>query len=78
MDKQTNTTFKLIRIPRVLELASLTSDSTVWNWVRDGKLPKPKKLSPRITVWYEHEIIEALEKMMDENTDKPCPLYLDT
>ena len=31
--------------------------STVWLWVKENKLPKPIKLSPRVTVWRESDII---------------------
>ena len=32
--------------------------STVWLWVKEGKLPEPIKLSPRVTVWRESDIDE--------------------
>ncbi len=32
------------------------SKSTVWLWASDGKLPKPKKLSSRVSVWLEADI----------------------
>ena len=32
--------------------------STVWLWVKEGKFPKPIKLSPRVTVWDENYINE--------------------
>jgi len=46
---------KLLRITQVMELTGLAK-STVWLWVKEGKLPKGKKLSPRCTVWKESEI----------------------
>lgn len=52
---------KLIRIPRVMELVGIKK-STVWLWVKQGKLPQPKKLSSRVTVWRESEIIDYIEK----------------
>ena len=42
---------------------------TIWDWVREGRLPKPKKLTPRRTRWSNAEIaqhdqkIESLEYM---------------
>ena len=27
------------------------SPTTVWRWVREGRFPKPFKLSPSVTVW---------------------------
>ncbi len=47
---------KLIRLPRVMELTGLAK-STVWAWVKDGKLPRPTKLSRRVLVWKESDIL---------------------
>jgi prophage regulatory protein len=27
------------------------SRSTLWNWVKTGRFPRPTKLGPRVTVW---------------------------
>ena len=51
---------KLIRLPRVMELTGLAK-STVWAWVKDGRLPKSKKLSKRVAVWKESEILTWIE-----------------
>ena len=53
---------KLIRIPRVMELIGIKK-STVWLWVKQGKLPQPNKLSSRVTVWRESEIIEYIQNI---------------
>ena len=47
---------KLIRLPQVAELLGV-SKSTVWMYAREGKLPKATKLSPRVSVWKESEIL---------------------
>jgi len=39
------------------------SQSCVWRWVAAGKLPKPIKLSRRVTVWRADEIDAAIEKL---------------
>ena len=39
--------------------------STVWAWTREGRIPKPVKLSENITRWDE----EAVEKHFNERTD---------
>lgn len=44
-----------IRINDVMKKTGL-GKSTIWLWVKEGKLPKPIKLSPRITVWKEDSI----------------------
>lgn len=30
--------------------------STLWRWVKDGKFPKPIKLSDRVTVWRAEDV----------------------
>ncbi|MDX8398770.1 MAG: AlpA family phage regulatory protein [Gallionellaceae bacterium] len=39
------------------------SESTVWRWAAAGKLPKPKKLSKRVTVWNADEVDAAIEAL---------------
>ena len=46
---------RLLRLPEVMKLTGLAK-STVWLWVQQGKLPKPTKLSPRVSVWKESEL----------------------
>ncbi len=48
---------RLIRIPEVMSLTGL-GKSTVWLWTKKGIFPKPKKLSPRVSVWNESDILE--------------------
>ena len=52
---------------RVSLLASMLgiSESTVWRWANEGKLPKPIKLSKRVTVWREDEVKEAIERLSE-------------
>lgn len=46
---------QLIRLPDVMAKVGIKR-STVWQFVKDGKLPKPIKLSAKITVWRASEI----------------------
>jgi prophage regulatory protein len=41
-----------MRISDVMQRTRLAR-STVWLWVKQGKLPAPIKLSERVTVWRE-------------------------
>lgn len=58
------------RVIRISELASSrdksgklpVSQATIWRWVKEGRFPKPFKLSDRITVWN----IEDIEVFMAE------------
>lgn len=46
---------KFIRINQVMEKTGLAK-STIWLWVKENKLPKAIKISPRVTVWQESDI----------------------
>lgn len=48
---------KLLRLPEVMELTGVKK-STVWAWVKSGRLPAPFKLSSRVTVWRLTELQE--------------------
>lgn len=39
------------------------SASTLWQWVRDGKFPKPVKLSERVTAWRVEDVRAYLERI---------------
>lgn len=44
-----------VRIAGVMQRTGLAR-STVWLWVKQGKLPAPIKLSDRVTVWRESDL----------------------
>jgi prophage regulatory protein len=46
---------RLIRLPQVIAKLGIAR-STVWLFVKQGKLPKPIKLSAKVTVWRESEL----------------------
>lgn len=50
---------RLLRLPQVMEITGLAR-STVWYFVKTKRLPKPIKLSTRVTVWKESELINYL------------------
>ena len=50
-----------VRLPVVVGLFACSA-ATVWRRVKDGHLPKPKKLSERVTAWQVGELRRALEK----------------
>jgi prophage regulatory protein len=61
-----NNTRRLLADPcrcyRAKALAQLLGihEITLWGWVRKGKIPRPKKLAPRVTVWLASDIQEWL------------------
>jgi prophage regulatory protein len=36
--------------------------TTLWRWVKEGKFPKPIKLSPRVTVWRSEDVRAWLQQ----------------
>ena len=48
------------RIKHVVQLLAI-GESTGWLWVQQGRLPRPTKLSPRVSVW-DMDLIETLVK----------------
>ena len=58
-------TERLVRIQNMMYLTGLAR-STVWLFVKKGKLPPPIKLSPRVTVWKESEILNYLDSLSNE------------
>jgi len=54
------------RLLRVWDVAKLVGVSvpTVWRWTREGRLPQPIKLTPRVTVWKKTELIPSLEALL--------------
>lgn len=44
-----------LRVNDVMQRTRLAR-STIWLWVKQGKLPAPIKLSDRVTVWRESEL----------------------
>ncbi|HVO66702.1 MAG TPA: AlpA family phage regulatory protein [Syntrophales bacterium] len=52
---------RLLRIKQVLEIIPV-SRSTWWAGVREGRFPKPFKLSPRVTVWRSEDVLKIVAK----------------
>jgi len=51
---------KYIRVKEVAQMLGI-GVSTVWLWVKQDKLPQPKRLSPRTTVWRLSDIQNFIE-----------------
>jgi len=52
---QTNREERFLRLPEVVRRVGVAK-SSIWLWAREGKFPKPLKISPRVTCWRESEI----------------------
>jgi len=48
-----------VRLPVVMALYGV-SPATVWRNVKNGRIPKPQKLTPRTTAWNVGELRAAL------------------
>lgn len=48
-----------IRLPVIKRLYGVSS-ATIWRGVKAGRIPKPRKLSPRTTCWNVGELRQAL------------------
>ena len=64
------------RLLRVKEVAGYfgVAVSTVWLWNKQGKIPKPFKLTPSTTVWKNSDIQAHIQKMIEENLPKNEPV----
>ncbi len=53
---------KLLRVSQVAEMLGI-SKSTVWLYAREGKLPPATKLSPRVSIWKQSDVMALIEKV---------------
>ena len=51
---------RLIRLPEVLKLCGIKK-STVWAWIAENKMPRPRKLSTRVAVWSFSEMLKFVK-----------------
>ncbi|MEB3766372.1 helix-turn-helix transcriptional regulator [Acinetobacter sp. MD2] len=52
---------RIIRAKEAQQGLISVSAKTIWEWVRQGKFPKPIKLSDNVTVWRKSDIDAWLE-----------------
>jgi len=53
---------RLLRINQIIPDILPVSKSHFWQGVKDGKYPKPVKLSARVTAWRESEILALVRQ----------------
>lgn len=58
-----------VRQPVVVRLFAC-SPATVWRYVADGRIPAPRKLSHRVTVWNVGQLRLALASVLAEGTHR--------
>lgn len=67
MDNETKRRIKFIRINEVRELLGGVSKVTIYEWVKQGFLPKPTKLAKRAAAWREADIIAYCDKIYEQS-----------
>ena len=50
-----------VRKPTLMALFSV-SDTTLWRWGREGRIPKPTLIGPRVSAWRVGDIRRFLEQ----------------
>lgn len=53
-----------VRLPVVCGLTS-AAPATVWRMSADGRLPAPRKIGPKVTVWNVGELRQKLNALMN-------------
>ncbi|WP_028573192.1 helix-turn-helix transcriptional regulator [Desulfonatronum lacustre] len=54
---------RLVRINGIIPEKLPIGKSTFWLWVKQGKMPPPVKLSPRVSAWWVSEIDAAIARL---------------
>ena len=62
MTKATEQTEELLRVWDVAKMLGI-KPPTVWKWARLGKIPKPIKISYRVTAWKKSELLPFIESL---------------
>ncbi len=53
------------RVKDLSEMLSM-SDSTIWKMVKKNSFPKPKHITPRMTVWLRQDVMDWVEAKTKE------------
>ncbi|HEY1208584.1 MAG TPA: AlpA family transcriptional regulator [Terracidiphilus sp.] len=70
---------RILRLPNVLDRTGL-SRSTVYQWVSEGRFPKPVSLGARAVGWVESDVEEWISRQIESSrplrhgVSAPCAL----
>lgn len=64
MNNKEHTQRRFLRLPQVLERFPV-SKSTWWGGIREGRFPKPVKLSERTSAWLESDIDDLCKRLLE-------------
>lgn len=63
--------YKQLGTKQVMAYLSISTTRTVWDYVKTGKLPKPRYLSAHKPIWQLGEVIDHTQKLMTHYDDAP-------
>ena len=52
---------KFLKLPEIREITKL-SRTSIYDYVKEGKLPKPVKIGSRSSVWLQSEVLKWMEE----------------
>ena len=57
----TNITPRFVRIADVLDITAIRSRSTIWQMIKEGRFPPPRRIGARAIAWPLHDIVDWME-----------------
>ncbi len=63
--------YKELNTKQVAEYIGVTSINTVWTYVKEGKIPKPRYLKPHQPLWRFGELIDHTHNLMRDYDEAP-------
>lgn len=61
---------ELIRKPAVKKLSGINADSSLYDLIREGKFPRPLKISARSSAWLKSEVLQWRAEKLAERDNK--------
>ena len=62
--------YKQLSTKQVMEYVGVTTSQTVWQYVREGKLPQPRYLSPHKPIWQLGEVVDHVQGQLADFEDE--------
>lgn len=67
---ENNKSEKYLRLPQLRAKLGDIGRSTIYAWIRSGRLPPPIRLGPRFSVWRDSDISDFIERQRAESLGK--------
>ena len=62
--------YKQLSTQQVMQYVGASNPRTIWRYVKEGKLPKPRYLSPHKPIWQLGEVIDHIEEQLAAYEDE--------